>query len=384
MSSMHELPRRQPLAWVLIATLLAAAFVWACSDAAGPQGEPDPTQNASNGSVVPSDKPDGASVGDSAPPQDGALPDAPVTTDATEANFKVAFIGDTGTGADFRSVLQLIKREQADLVMVQGDLNYALLGRASAWFSVIDSEINAKQPGSPATVTIPYFVAKGNHDVDWAGYGAGIKTRMAAWGITPDDGDATKVNYSITYKGLKVVMVDDNETTPSRADYVNAQLAGDTHLWKICSWHKNQRNANIGPKSDEMGWAIYENCRNQGAIVAQAHSHTYSRSKTLSNDTAQTVDSACSDPFDLCVGKGKHFFFDSSVGGQDTRGLDTTIAAKAHWGSTYTGSFGALFIEFNVGGDPKKARGYFKTTGDVVVDPPASSGKTTFAITRTP
>ena len=134
-----------------------------------------------------------------------------------------------------------------------------------------------------------------------------------------------------------------------------------------------------GAKSDDMPWAIYEACRQAGAIVAQGHSHTYSRSKTMTADEALTVDSACSDPFALCVGAGKHFFFDSSVGGVDLRTLEETN--KPHWASTYASDSGALFIEFNVDGDPKKAKGYFKTVGNMVIDPPASSGKTFFTIT---
>jgi hypothetical protein len=270
-------------------------------------------------------------------------------------------------------VLQLIKREAAQAVMIQGDLTYNG-DKGSDWFPVIDGELDAAK--------IPYFVSRGNHDVDWANIGAGLKDRLAKWNIPPEHNDPTAGNYSVVYKGLKMVFVADDETqNPSRADYVKERLANDPHVWKICSWHKNQRASNVGPKSDEMGWAIYENCRQAGAIVAQGHSHTYSRSKTLTNDTSQTVDPACSDPFALCVGPGKHFFFDSSLGGVDTRSLNTGIAGNAYWGSTYTGSYGALFIEFNVDGDPKKAKGYFKTAQDVLVDPPASSGKQFFTIT---
>src|SRR5262249_46605642 len=160
-------------------------------------------------------------------------------------------------------------------------------------------------------------------------------------------------------------MVDESETTPSRIDYVTEQLSQDDHLWKICAWHKNQRLSTVGPKTDEMGWEIYERCRHYGAIVAQAHSHTYSRSKTLTAGAAQTIDATCNDPFALCVGEGRHFWFDSSIGGRDVRAT-TDVAALPYWGSTYSGAFGALFIEFNVNGDPKKAEGYFKTVTDVV------------------
>ena len=204
---------------------------------------------------------------------------------------------------------------------------------------------------------------------------------MTQWGVTPTNGTPASRNFSIVYKGLKLVMIDEVETTPSRVDYVTEQLANDDHFWKICSWHKNQRLSTVGPKTDEMGWEIYERCRRYGAIVAQAHSHTYSRSKTLTNDATQKIDPTCDSPFDLCVSEGRHFWFDSSIGGRDVRAM-TDVASLPHWGSTFTGAFGALFLEFNVGGDAKKAEGYFKTVADVVVDPPAASGKTKFTITR--
>lgn len=325
---------------------------------------------------------DSAVAVDSGTPDSGTQDAGGSTGTSTDANLKVAFIGDTATGTSFKSVLDLIKREGADMVMVQGDLGYS--GATSTdWFPVIDNAINASWPGSTATVTIPYFMARGNHDTDWANYSSGLSARMAKWGITPESSPSAG-NYSVVHRGLKMVMATESETNPTRTDFVNQRLTGDTHTWKICSWHKDQRATNVGPKSDEMGWQIYENCRNHGAIVAQGHSHTYSRSKTITNDTAQTVDATCSDPFNLCVSPGRHIFLDSSLGGVDTRTLDATVSAKSYWASTYSSSFGALFVEFNVDGDPNKARGYFKNVGGTIIDPPASSGKTSFVIQRTP
>ena len=365
---------------LLAAAVCSASAISACSgdghsaNANGAGSESNNGVTAPGVSEPPSEGP--AAAVDSEESADGtarvAAADIP-----TDPNFKVAFIGDTASGDDFHSVLQLVKREGAQLALVQGDLTYD--GEAPPeWFSAIDAEINTAQ------TQIPYFISKGNHDSGWSQIGSGLKSRMSTWGIPPENNDPTTKNYSVVYKGLKVVMVSDSETSPTRASYVKDRLADDAHIWKICSWHKNQRATNVGPKSDEMGWTIYENCRAQGAIVAQGHSHTYSRSKTVTNDQSQTIDSTCSSPFDLCLAPGKHFFFDSSRGGHDIRPLDTTVASKPYWGSTYGGSFGALFITFYVDGDPRKARGYFKTVDDVIVDPPASSGKTSFTITRAP
>lgn len=320
-----------------------------------------------------------ATKGEIALPDDPSkLPQANRADIPTEPGLKVAFIGDTAAGSNFKKVLTLAKNEGADLVLVQGDLTYG--NTPAQWFTAIDNAINKAQPGSTADVTIPYFVAKGNHDTDWATIGAGLKSRLGQWSLTPEHNDPTNINYALSYKGLEIVMVGDRETqNPTRNEYIQARLAEDKHIWKICSWHKNQRMSNVGPKGDEMGWAIYETCRKSGAIVAQGHSHTYSRSKTLTADSTQTIDEGCSDPFGLCVGPGKHFYFDSSVGGNDLRALNA-VASKPHFAAAFSGDYGALFIEFGVDGDPRQARGYFKTIRDVVIDPPASSGKTTFSI----
>src|SRR5216110_1631698 len=51
---------------------------------------------------------------------------------------------------------------------------------------------------------------------------------------------------------------------------VGGQLVTDNHVWKICSWHKNQRVMQVGGKADEMGWRVYETCKDHGAIIATA------------------------------------------------------------------------------------------------------------------
>jgi hypothetical protein len=296
-----------------------------------------------------------------------------VVPGATDPNLKVAFVGDTNAGDDYKDVLALIKREGADLVVFQGDLTYYPT-TSTQWLSVTDAALDN------ATTKIPYLIARGNHDTDWKTLGDGLGTRLTKWGMATEHSTATAGNYSMVHRGLKIVFANESETSsPSRHDYVKERLAGDQHIWKVCSWHRNMKDTQVGSKGDEMPWAMYETCRQEGAIVAQGHSHTYSRSKTMSADQALTVDPACSDPFALCVGPGKHFFFDSSLGGVGLRTLEN--ASKPHWASAYSSDFGALFIEFNVDGDARKAKGYFKTVADVVIDPPPSSGKTSFTIT---
>jgi predicted phosphodiesterase len=341
-------------AWVTTALIGAGVVATACTVWPAPQS---PT----------------ASAADEPPPRRPLTADIP-----TAPNLKVAFIADTDAGDDFKRVLALVKREGADLILVQGDLTYD--NTATEWLAAIDGSLEgSREPGR----AIPYFVAKGNHDSDWKTLGGGLDARLAKWGITPEHNGPSQGSYAVAYRGLEVVMVPDRETSnPSRAAYVNERLANDRHIWRICSWHKNQRATNVGPKGDEMGWAIYEACRRNGAIVAQGHSHTYSRSKTLVADATQSVDASCNDPFELCVGPGRHFFFDSSLGGRELRPL-SSVTSLPYWASYYSGNYGALFLELNVDGDARRARGYFKTVGDIVIDPPPSTKRPAFTITST-
>ena len=75
----------------------------------------------------------------------------------------------------------------------------------------------------------------------------------------------------------------------------------------------------VGGKSDEMGWEVYETCRRLGAIVETGHEHSYSRTKTLSNIQTQTVDSSCSSATALCVGLGRTFVNVVGLGGNSVR-----------------------------------------------------------------
>lgn len=400
MDSTSRALRAHKISWISVAACVAATWAFsACSS--GPAGDvADGDGSKAPGDDVSAPNTDGVGDDDSGAGDDASGPIAvPGTPDAgdrpdagdaggpaspstpgpvagaTEANLKVAFFADTNTGSNFASVLALVKREKADLAIIPGDLSYSTSSSAASdWFRAADAVLD------DGTTRIPYFVTRGNHDVDWSTYGAGLKSRLQKWGIPTEHNDPTFGNYSIVYKGLKVVFADDTETNPKRADYVKQRLANDPHLWKICAWHRNQAKSNVGGKGDDMGWPIYENCRAAGAIVAQGHSHTYSRSKTLTADATQTVDSSCKDPFSLCVGPGKHFFFDSSIGGVALRPMEGT--SEPHWASTYNAKYGVLFIEFNVDGDPRKAHGYFKNIDGVVIDPPASSGLPYFTITN--
>lgn len=184
---------------------------------------------------------------------------------------------------------------------------------------------------------------------------------------------------SFHYKGIFFVLTAPGITSgfdDGASDlYIKDQLAADNSIWSICSWHKNMRLMQIGGKEDETGWAVYEEARKGGAIIATAHEHSYSRTHLLSNMTAQTVASTSNT---LTLTKGNSFAFVSGLGGHSVR---TQSLSGNWWASAYAStclpgdqicqpnaSPGALFAVFNVDGQSNKAVFYFKDINGKIVD----------------
>ncbi len=316
-----------------------------------------------------------------------------IAVESTDSDLKVAFIGDSGDGTGFEAVLTLIKNEGADLVMHQGDFDYK--HDAKGFFAKIDAILGPK---------FPYLASVGNHDIDsWntscgdsdGCYAQFLSDRMARSGIIPDHPDLNDEMYSVTYRGLKLVFVGQEQWAGDTlyAPYIQSQLAASPHIWKICSWHKNQNAMQLGSKGDAMGWGVYETCKNNGAIVVTGHEHSYGRTKTLTHIRNQAVDTTQhppvggvpGNPDQLLVEPGKSFVVVSGLGGHEMRNQDRCTpfsypygggpACNYIWAKAYTSDqtggaekFGALFIIFNHNGDPTKAHGYFKTTDGATVD----------------
>ncbi len=222
---------------------------------------------------------------------------------------------------------------------------------------------------------------------------------MNALSIVPDEPDLNDQKYAIEYQGLKMVFVGENGNNTEFAQFISDQLADDPHIWKICGWHKNQTAMQVGSKADEMSWSPYENCLRLGAIIATAHEHTYHRTRTLMHAATQSVDPTCSEPNAVCVGPGRTFVFVSGLGGRSIRNQDRCpptsfpYGCNQEWANIYTSdqgaAYGALFITFNVDGDPRQARGYFKNINGEIIDQfditaASSSGQTLSSATFNP
>jgi hypothetical protein len=277
--------------------------------------------------------------------------------------------------------LQLIAREDVDLILHQGDFSYSS-GPTHRWLSQIESHVEE----------IPYLGSVGNHD-EWDLYYGGFFARQISR-ITEKggtlSGNPQSGNYAIEFRGLKIVFIHDRPTafrlngratTPS--EFISNELGEGAHGWRICSWHKNQNAMQVGSKGDDMGWAVYEACRREGAVIATGHEHSYQRTRTLTDMQNQIVDHSCedeseTDDIDGCLGPGKTFAFVSGLGGTSIRDQDRCLPSKfpygcnQAWAKIYTSDqravFGALFITFNADGEQDKAEGYFKNVDGDVVD----------------
>ena len=284
---------------------------------------------------------------------------------ATPPNFKVGLIGD-GYAV---TVFQMIKDKNPDMIIHSGDFDYT--DNPAAFDNRITQYFGADYP---------YFGSVGNHDVAaWPGYQTNLKRRIPA--------DATCTgNYGVdgtcTYQGLTFILSGAGTMTTSGVDhaqYIKQSLVQSQSIWNICSWHKLQREMTRGTKNSETGWEVYEACREGGALVVNGHEHQYARTKSLISFPNLIINPFWPEPFNLAVypgigGVGSSFTALSGSAGRNldaiTRCTGSNVNAsdcKNIWAAGYGDSWGALFITFNVNGNPRKAHGeFYNVAGDLI------------------
>ena len=285
----------------------------------------------------------------------------------TEADFRVAFIGDQGLGPNSFSVLELIKDEGAQMVLHQGDLDY--LDDPDAWDKMVSDVLGDD---------FPYFVSVSDHDVlKWNEYQEKLYDRLKK---NPDAnciGDFG-VKSSCIYKGLFFILVAPGIIGSDYDSFIENQLNNNDYIWRVCSWSKNMTAMQLGHKDNITGWEVYENCKNGGAIIATASEHSYHRTKTLIDVENQIVDSEWSERNKLRINDDSTFVFVSGLGGKSIRAQERCLpvsypyGCNEEWASVYTSdqdaTYGALFCTFSAGGQPNKAYCYFKDIDGRIID----------------
>lgn len=289
---------------------------------------------------------------------------------STTPNFKVAFMGDQGITSNAKAVLNLVKRQNAALIVHLGDFDYE--NDPAAW----ESQTNSVLGGS-----WPQLAVIGNHDENVSGYQAQIAKRTPPAPATCTGSRAAraicKVNGLVVIEeGMPYTSSKDNATDV--AFIRDTLVANRSSMWKICAWHAQTDTLQVGEKGNETGYNGFEECRKEGAIVFTGHEHSYHRTKTLTSFTSQTVDSSCNSTSYVCVGPGRSFTAVSGLAGVGIRGQERCMpttppyGCKGEWAKIYTtdqgAKYGALFVTFNINGNPKLAKGEFINISNEVVD----------------
>ena len=298
-------------------------------------------------------------------------PSSPVCgTTPAPAGLTVAFIGDQGYGPDARSVLELIRDEGADMVLHQGDFDYK--DDPEAWEQQVNEVLGDD---------FPYFATVGNHDVAaWDGpdgYQSKLIERLARVPEASCSGDIG-VKASCTFRGLFFILSGVGTMGSDHEAYIADELAQTQAHWRICTWHKNQKAMQVGGKTDDTGWGVYEACRQGGAIIATGHEHSYSRTRTLVDMGTQTIDPDWPLANRVRVAPGATFAFVSGLGGKSVRDQERCLPAsppygcEGTWASIYTSdqnaNHGALFCSFGTDARAGEAACWFKDVDGNIPD----------------
>lgn len=288
-----------------------------------------------------------------------AIASAVTSSAAIAAPIKVAFVGDQGTGSNARAVLTLVANEGTDLLMIQGDLGYKE-NAASAWNENLTNALGRD---------FPVLAVVGNHEnFEWSLYKGYIQRRINQNANLDCTGD-TGVKALCQFGNIEIVQVAPGIAEVAGVDpdddyegYIRSSFSSSTHRWRICSWHKNQKDMQPASKGDSTGWAVYDACLDAGAMITMAHAHSYSRTHLLSDFEQKTIVNKNSD---MTLKPGQSFAFVSGLGGRD-------VVAQEHSGdwfaSIYTASqgatHGALFCTFDI----TTADCYFKAIDGAIPD----------------
>jgi len=235
---------------------------------------------------------------------------------------KIAFFGDQGINSNSRDVIELVKEENVDLIMLLGDFDYE--NNPNKFRDMYESIYGDKPP---------LLAVVGNHDVsEWVNYKSWMKDlKVDNLNCEGEYGEAFVCNY-----GPVSFIISAIGTLPGEhMKFLEDVLPKVDNSWKICAWHKNYKGYQVGGKKTEVDLGAYELCGDNGAIIMTGHEHTYSRTHGLNDVTNFVVGDSVS-PYDI---SNNSMIFVSGLGGRGVR--DTHDDIKDIWGSIYSEQQGA-------------------------------------------
>lgn len=267
-------------------------------------------------------------------------------TDPTPG-IKVAFLGDQGITQNSKYVLELIRNEEAELIVHAGDFDYT--DNPNAWDKQLSDVLGA---------AYPQIAVLGNHDLTQKEeYEKKIRERIALNPHVSCTGTLGEKSTCI-YQNLRIISVAPGLIPDDYTAYITSSLQNASEEWRICSWHVTQQRFQVGLKGDEAGDGVYEACRSAGALIVTGHEHSYHRTYLLDALVPPHIATTSSR---MMLVPGTTLIAVSGIGGQSIRPQETTAP---WWATVYTasqhGTYGALFCTFNYNNDPRVTHCYFK------------------------
>lgn len=269
----------------------------------------------------------------------------------------MAFVGDFGLTSDTNDVLDLIKRENPDLLMMLGDFDY--VDRPHAFELLLTSKLG----------DMPIVGVMGNHDQPmWSEYQNFLERRHDKIHDLVCIGDRGTQEACI-FNNIFYVPVALGLEGEDNLQFLRQTLSQSSRPWKLCIWHLNHELFQAGYKSTEVPMEAYDICRQYGAPVITAHEHSYSRTYLL--DSYETQHVASTDA-DMTLERGVSFAVVSGLGGKSIRVENPDVAHLPHFATVYTATQnarpGVLFCTFETTEDNPRAWCQFKNVDDEVVD----------------
>lgn len=334
-----------------------------------------------------------------------------------ENEITIALLGDTDIGDDFIEGLELTKRENPEIIMINGDFAYNNSGTTTKeevkiWDEELRRTINFDKYSVLGSI--------GNHDIDqddirshsgdilhrhvnnfFSYRNSSNQLKQKCTGGTDLSGtsDTVLLNEVCTFGNLSVIMSGVGVTEKVSKTYYENQLEQKLkklpdNQWKLIGYHYTLTSMNRSGKiRDQNTHRFFDLIRQYGGIGVQAHTHAAMASCPIAVPFKEGDPVRCKPDFknnvdDRKISPGTGIYLDSSVSGRDVRPytacknegssncehLYNYISSDGHHeGGNAPQNIGSrdgvIFITFNKGGDPSKAYVYFKNyDGNTIFD----------------
>jgi hypothetical protein len=288
--------------------------------------------------------------------------------------IKIAFTGNQGYDESAYDVIELLKREDPDLVVLTGNFGY---DSSSNWINMMDG------------LSMPIIAARGLYDSnEWTEYKNYLEGEFLFNQELSCSGE-TSQQMTCTFKDISfsVSSVGVTSLAQSHLVFLENSLNNENKI-KFCVWNKANKDMRISnkPLNDNLGLDYYELCRNKGAFIVTGYDMAYARTKLITGFNPITTVT------NYDMGPGKTMVFMSGLGGYGSDLFNCDMHENDNWWSSiFTPNYylnksvaslenscssndisnfapGALFITINPDGMQKKARAEFITIDDEVID----------------